>query len=136
VTDAQGAMAQYGLGSGLRHGPKEKPTDDVFRAAAALDRARRAAIAACCHGWEDSPSERDCVFNVSIRRSFTAARPLVAMDWCTLFEVPAADPQALKQMSVVCELRGHERLDAFFRLPDAVDREEHGATLPRGMARR
>jgi hypothetical protein len=42
VTDAQGAMAQYALeGWDVAHDmdPKEKPTD-VFRAAAALNRAR------------------------------------------------------------------------------------------------
>lgn len=60
VTDMQGARAQFDLeGWDVAYDMEQKrrPGAEVFEAAAALDRARDAAIAACCAGWAVVPSE-------------------------------------------------------------------------------
>ncbi len=60
VTAEQGARAQFALeGWGIVHGLKDNvtPSDAIFDAAAALDQAREAAIAASCEGWAEQPAE-------------------------------------------------------------------------------
>lgn len=60
VTAAQAAHAQFALeGWGIVYGLKDNvtPSDAIFDAAAALDQARDAAIAACCEGWAERPAE-------------------------------------------------------------------------------
>lgn len=72
VTDMQGAQAQFDLeGWDVAYDmdKKRRPSADVFEAAAALDRARDAAIAACCAGWSALPDIQDWSLDVISSRS-------------------------------------------------------------------
>jgi hypothetical protein len=67
VTDVQGARAAFDLeGWDVVYGMdyKRRPGADVFEAAAALDRARDAALAACCEDWPVLPDVQDWSLDV------------------------------------------------------------------------
>ncbi|MDM0100469.1 hypothetical protein QTI51_24540 [Variovorax sp. J22G73] len=67
VTDIQGARAEFDLeGWDVAYDMDEKrrPGADVFDAAAALDRARGAAVAACCAEWAALPDVQDWSLDV------------------------------------------------------------------------
>lgn len=67
ITDVQAARAQFDLeGWDVAYDmdQKRRPGAEVFEAAAALDRARDAAIAACCAEWSALPDIQDWSLDV------------------------------------------------------------------------
>lgn len=67
VSDMQGARAEFdleGWDEAYDMDQKRRPGAEVFEAAAALDRARGAAIAACCGGWSALPDIQDWSLDV------------------------------------------------------------------------
>ncbi|MDN6888272.1 hypothetical protein QMO14_32355 [Variovorax sp. CAN2819] len=68
VTDMQAALAEHqieGWDVAYDMDPSRKPSEEVFRAAEAMEKARRAAIAACCQGWATPPGEADWKLDVA-----------------------------------------------------------------------